>query len=107
MPLLVEVPGRLGYVMLVHDVQDVVTHTLAIARTLAYHGEHLPKEVCRRQERLLVFTVEAGIERTYLIGQSHLGPLQVLRLSIVVLLPSELASKRVSEPYEKVGAINI
>ena len=74
-PFFVEVPLTLRDVVLVHDVQDVISDTLPIAGPLANHRQHLPEEVGRGQEVLLVFAKEAYELATDLIGEGDLCPL--------------------------------
>ena len=102
-PFFVEVPLTLRYVVLVHYVQDVIPDTLPIAGPLANHRQHLPEEVSRGQEVLLILAKEAYELATDLIGEGDLCPLKVFWLSVVILLPGKLPVEAVSQPYKEEG----
>jgi hypothetical protein len=85
----------------VHDVQDVIPDTLSVAGALADHRQHLPEEVSRGQEVLLVLAKEANELATDLIGEGDLCPLKVFGLRVVILLPGKLPVEAVSQPYKE------
>ena len=109
MPLLVEVTGALRDVMAVHDVQDLITDALSIARPLAYHAHDLAEQVSTAQDLLAVVDAKRIlILRRDLLGEADLRVLQLPRLRVVPLLPGQLPDEAVAEPdKDHAGVVDV
>lgn len=99
MPLLIEVSGRLLDVVSVHDVQNFISHLLAIAGTFPDETEHGSVKILGRKERVSLLLVSGILVLlAKLVGKSDLSVLKLSWLRVVVLLPGQLLRETVSQP---------
>ena len=95
--------------MSMHDVKDLIPYALSISRAFANHSHDLAQKVSGAKNLLALMQRESTlILSCNLLGQAHLRVLQLSRLRVVALLPSELSDEAVAKPDEQdAGEIDV